>query len=69
MLLKKSGHSSCSLGNTYYIYQIRDISSKLLKITPIFKSDDELILTETTTDLSLYFQILIEYSTKLFITD
>ena len=41
MLLKKSGHSSCSLGNTYYIYQIRDISSRLLKITPIFKSDDD----------------------------
>ena len=41
MFLKKSGHSSCSLGDTYYIYQIRDISSKLLKITPIFKSDDD----------------------------
>ena len=41
MLLKKSGNSSCSLGDTYYIYQIRDISSKLLKITPIFKSDDD----------------------------
>ena len=44
MLLKKSGHSSCSLGNTYYIYQIRDISSKLLKITPIFKSDGPISL-------------------------
>ena len=42
-------------------------SSKLLKLRQYLR--EKMILTQTTIDLSLYFQILIEYSTKLFKTD
>ena len=42
-------------------------NSKLLKLRQYLR--EMMILTQTTIDLSLYFQILIEYLTKLFKTD